>query len=52
MKKTDRRPGHVYRLCRICGEEWNVSAKEKFGAKYTCPKCDKKTSKEKNTWNF
>jgi len=39
MKKNDRRPGHVYRLCRKCGLEWNVPATKKYGKKYTCPVC-------------
>ena len=45
MKKPDRRPGHIYRLCRTCGKEWNVSATAKPGAKYTCPACDSKQKK-------
>lgn len=39
MKRPPKRkPGCNYRLCRVCGEEWNVSA-QTTEQKYTCPKC-------------
>ena len=42
------RPGHVYRLCRVCGNEWNVSSKEPGDRVYICPKCRaKKKESEK-----
>lgn len=47
MKRPPKRkPGCNYRLCRVCGEEWNVSA-QTTEQKYTCPKCrTKKDRKE------
>lgn len=31
--------GKVYRVCRRCGERWNVSALEKGEKIYLCPYC-------------
>lgn len=32
--------GAKYRLCRKCGQRWNVSALEPGGRVYICPVCD------------
>ena len=29
----------TYRVCRQCGEEWNVAAADKGGKVYLCPVC-------------
>lgn len=31
--------GRVYRVCRLCGERWNVSALCPGDKKYVCPWC-------------
>ena len=48
MNLHKRKPGYKYRLCRVCGEEWNVSVKEPSNRAYICPKCRaKKKESEK-----
>jgi hypothetical protein len=32
--------GAIYRRCRVCGEEWNVSKVEPGIKQYTCPRCE------------
>ena len=31
--------GKTYRVCRQCGEEWNVAVTDKGGKVYLCPLC-------------
>lgn len=31
---------HLYRRCRTCGLDWNVSKIEPGGKAYTCPTCE------------
>lgn len=31
--------GAIYRFCRKCGKQVNVSALEKYDKKYICPRC-------------
>lgn len=30
----------VYRICRECGKDWNVSKKDPGGKHYVCPTCE------------
>ena len=32
----------VYRICHVCGREWNVSRLDPGGKKYVCPTCSLK----------
>lgn len=37
-----RKLGYVYRICRRCGGEYNISRQEPGGKKYLCPACEGK----------
>ena len=47
MEAQQRKPRFRYRICRKCGEEWNVSKKDTYPL-YVCPKCEYKERKIKN----
>lgn len=34
-----------YRICKVCGKQWNVSVLAGNEKHYLCPKCTEKTSK-------
>jgi len=40
----------VYRICRGCGLEWNVSALDPGGKHYYCPRCDARRQR-KGGWH-
>lgn len=43
-----RKPGFNYRLCRVCGLDWNVP-KNQTEQHYICPYCAGKNRKKEKT---
>ena len=39
---------HIYRRCRDCGQEWNVSCQDPGGKIYICPRCERKRKEKEN----
>lgn len=40
----------VYRVCRRCGEKWNVSAVDPGEKVYICPWCEARAKKKRGGW--